>query len=229
MRKQTNIFAIVAYLMMISVGYASDVYITQSGASLTANIVQDGTGNVMGTSTTKVTLTGDDQTLDIDQVGNTNTIAASIVGATQTQTINQTGSSNTSTVSVGAISASADNSIIQTLTGSSNTTTVNVASAAAGDDADIDLVVTGSSNTVTINENSTAAMLLTDKKVTSITAIGSSNTISSTHTGAGDMDTTLHHTGSSSTFTLSQGGANDGTVDMITVGTGHDVTVTVTD
>jgi hypothetical protein len=91
---KTSILTILAYFVMCSVSYASDVYITQSGASLAANINQDGTSNVMGTSSTKVTLTGDNQTLDIDQVGNTNTIAASVVGATQTLTINQTGSSN---------------------------------------------------------------------------------------------------------------------------------------
>ena len=182
---RTSILTILAYFVMCSVSYASDVYITQSGASLTANINQDGQTNKFGDATTAVTLTGDNQTLDIDQIGNSNTIAASVVGATQTFTLKQQGNSNTSTVSVGANSASDDNSIIQTITGSSNTTTVNVGNAASVDDADIDLVVTGSSNTVTINENSTATMVGSDKKVTSITAIGSSNTITSTHTGAG--------------------------------------------
>ena len=43
------------------------------------------------------------------------------------------------------------------------------------------------------------------------------------------MDTTLHHTGSSGTFAITQDGANDGTVDIITVGSGHAVTVTVDD
>jgi len=119
---RTGILTILAYFVMCSVSYASDVYITQSGASLTANINQDGQTNKFGDDTTDVTLTGDSQTLDIDQVGNTNTIAASVVGATQTLTINQTGNSNTSNVSVGSNSASDDNSIIQTITGSSNTT-----------------------------------------------------------------------------------------------------------
>jgi hypothetical protein len=207
---RTSILTILAYFVMCSVSYASDVYITQSGASLTANINQDGQDNQFGDGTTDVTLTGDNQTLDIDQVGSTNTIAASVVGATQTLTVNQTGSSNTSTVSVGSNSSSDDNSIIQTITGSSNTTTVNVGNSAASSDADIDLVVTGDSNTVTINENSTATMASGDKKVTNITAIGGSNTITSTHTGAADQDTILHHTGSSSTFSITQGGAYDG-------------------
>jgi hypothetical protein len=187
---RTSILTILAYFVMMNVSYASDVYITQSGASLTANINQDGQDNQFGDGTTDVTLTGDNQTLDIDQVGSTNTIAASVVGATQTLTVNQTGSSNTSTVSVGSNSSSDDNSIIQTITGSSNTTTVNVGNSAASSDADIDLVVTGDSNTVTINENSTATMASGDKKVTNITAIGGSNTITSTHTGAADQDTT---------------------------------------
>jgi hypothetical protein len=108
-----GILTILAYFVMCGVSYASDVYITQSGASLTANINQDGQTNKFGDATTDVTLTGDNQTLDIDQVGSTNTIAASVVGATQELTINQTGSNNTSTVSVGSNSASADNSIIQ--------------------------------------------------------------------------------------------------------------------
>ena len=184
---RTGILTILAYFVMCGVSYASDVYITQSGASLTANINQDGQTNRFGVTGTVVTLTGDNQTLDIDQIGNSNTIAASVVGATQTFTLRQAGNSNTSTVSVGANSASADNSIIQTLTGNSNTTTVNVASSAAGDDADIDLVATGDSNTVTINENSTASMIGSDKKITSITLIGASNTVTSTHTGAADQ------------------------------------------
>ena len=169
---RTGILTILAYFVMCSVGYASDVYITQSGASLTANINQDGQTNKFGDGTTAVTLTGDNQTLDIDQIGNTNTIAASVVGATQTFTLKQEGNSNTSTVSVGAAGASADNSIIQTITGSSNTTTVNVAKTAAGADADVDIVATGDSNTITVNENSTASMIGDDKKITSITAIG---------------------------------------------------------
>tara|TARA_B110000977_G_scaffold33165_1_gene44179 strand:- start:98 stop:463 length:366 start_codon:yes stop_codon:yes gene_type:complete len=103
---RTSILTILAYFVMMSVSYASDVYITQSGANLTANINQDGQTNKFGDATTDVTLTGDNQTLDIDQVGSTNTIAASVVGATQELTINQTGSNNTSTVSVGSNSAS---------------------------------------------------------------------------------------------------------------------------
>ena len=108
-----GILTFLAFFVMCGVSYASDVYITQSGASFTANINQDGQTNKYGVSGTVATHTGDSQTLDIDQIGNTNTIAASVVGATQTITLKQEGNSNTSTVSVGENSAAADNSIVQ--------------------------------------------------------------------------------------------------------------------
>ena len=93
----------------------------------------------------------------------------------------------------------------------------------------IDLIATGNSNTVTINENSTATMQSNDKKVTAVTLIGSSNTVTTTHAGAGDHDTTLHHTGSTGTFAITQDGIHDTNVTMTTVGAGHNVTVTVDD
>ena len=86
---RTGILTILAYFVMCSVGYASDVYITQSGASLTANINQDGQTNKFGDDTTAVTLAGDNQTLDIDKIGKNNTSAASVVGATQPVTQRQ--------------------------------------------------------------------------------------------------------------------------------------------
>ena len=116
-----GILTFLVVFVMSGVSYASDVYITQSGASFTANINQDGQTNRYGVSGTVATHTGDNHTLDVDQIGNSNTIASSVVGATQTLTLRQAGNSNTSTVTVGSNSAAASNSIIQTLTGNSNT------------------------------------------------------------------------------------------------------------
>ena len=84
---RTSILTILAYFVMCSVGYASDVYITQSGASLTANINQDGQTNKVGNDTTDFTMSGDNQTYDIDQVGNTNTITGSVTGDDQNLTL----------------------------------------------------------------------------------------------------------------------------------------------
>ena len=45
-----GILTFLAVFVMSSVSYASDVYITQSGASFTANINQDGQTNRYGVS-----------------------------------------------------------------------------------------------------------------------------------------------------------------------------------
>jgi len=94
MRKTTT--AVLLFLMAtIGNSYANDIYIDQVGDSLDLDIVQDGTGNVIGTSTTDVTLEGANMTFSITQTGNSNTIAAVIKGTTYTGTWAFTGDSNT--------------------------------------------------------------------------------------------------------------------------------------
>ena len=60
-------------LMAIPV-FANDIYVTQSGASLTLDVLQDGQNNTIGNSTTASTSTGASTNLNIDQVGNSNVI-----------------------------------------------------------------------------------------------------------------------------------------------------------
>ena len=50
--------------------FANDIYVTQSGASLTLDILQDGENNTIGNSTTSSASTGATTSLNIDQVGN---------------------------------------------------------------------------------------------------------------------------------------------------------------
>ena len=54
-------------LMAIPV-FANDIYVTQSGASLTLDVLQDGQNNTIGNSTTASTSTGASTNLNIDQV-----------------------------------------------------------------------------------------------------------------------------------------------------------------
>ena len=79
MRRLIYSLAIMSAFVMISSAKANDVYITQSGANLNANINQDGTGNKVGTSGAKVTLDGDAHTLDIDQIGKALQIGADAI------------------------------------------------------------------------------------------------------------------------------------------------------
>ena len=74
--------------------FANDIYVTQSGATLTLDILQDGENNTIGKATTASASTGATTVLNIDQVGNSNVIKYQINGATYTGVINLAGNSN---------------------------------------------------------------------------------------------------------------------------------------
>ena len=63
------------FLMMISAPVmANDIYVTQSGATLTLDVLQDGQNNTIGNSTTASTVTGATSNFNIDQIGNSNVL-----------------------------------------------------------------------------------------------------------------------------------------------------------
>ena len=237
----TCIITFLAVFVMCGVSYADDVYINQTGTDFTADIKQDGSGNEMGNSTTDFILNGDNHTLDVDQIGDNNKLSGYIYGNNaadaDTLTLEQRGDGNEATVKVGTSSTDADD-VTVTLkhnasgTGDDNETTVEVGQNAESDDVDIDVTVTGSTNIITLKEDSIQSMLNTDKKVTNVTVIGDDNTVNSTHSGAGDHDTVIHHTGSDSTgnhITITQDGANDTTVDLVTNSANIDVKIDIDD
>ena len=89
-----KLISIIMLMLMTSLSYANDIYVTQSGASLDLDITQDGQNNTVGNSSTASSSTGATTILDIDQVGNSNVIKYQINGATYTGQINLQGNSN---------------------------------------------------------------------------------------------------------------------------------------
>ena len=77
---------ILIMFMMISTVYANDIYITQSGATLDLDILQDGENNTIGSSTTSSSVIGATTNFDIRQVGDSNVITFDINGANYTGT-----------------------------------------------------------------------------------------------------------------------------------------------
>ena len=80
--------------LMVSTVYANDIYVTQSGATLDLDILQDGQNNTIGSSTTSSSVIGATTNFDIKQVGNSNVITFDINGAIYTGTWDITGNSN---------------------------------------------------------------------------------------------------------------------------------------
>lgn len=67
-----RLFFIMMVFMMAPSTQANDIYITQVGDNLDLDIVQDGTDNEVGDSTTATVINGDNMAFDITQQGNYN-------------------------------------------------------------------------------------------------------------------------------------------------------------
>ena len=90
-----SITKLVMFLMMITMPVmANDIYVTQSGATLTLDVLQDGQNNTIGNSTTASTVTGATSNFNIDQIGNSNVLTFDINGASYTGTFSTPGNSN---------------------------------------------------------------------------------------------------------------------------------------
>tara|TARA_B100002019_G_scaffold84596_1_gene73077 strand:+ start:6376 stop:7101 length:726 start_codon:yes stop_codon:yes gene_type:complete len=229
----------VSMLFFLSPAYANDIYIQQSGDNLDLDITQDGQNNVVGTSSTDVTLAGDDMTFAITQTGNTNTIAAVIKGDTYTGTWAFTG--NTNSVDLLCSSAATGKCDTVTLnittTGDDNDYTIRIGESADSDNAVVNFTVTGDNNilTPTINGKS-AALTVTLNNASSLSTNSDAGdegvAITTTQTGDGDVNghgITLDVTGGGGKIDITQSGIYDNTVDLTIAGDDFDVDISQTD
>lgn len=212
-------FVMFIMLMMTSPILANDIYVTQSGASLTLDILQDGENNTIGNSTTSSASTGATTSLNIDQVGDSNVITYQINGATYTGVINLQGNSNdvdlncdsgNSNSSCGTVNA------VVNFTGNSNDIDLDIGETSDASNADVDIVgQTGSdSNTVAATIDGTSAIL-------TITINGDTNNYLLDIDGDGDVNghTLVHtHTGGTADVDITQSGINDNLINLTTSG-----------
>lgn len=212
-------FVMFVMFMVTTPLFANDIYVTQSGASLTLDILQDGENNTIGNSTTASASTGATTSLNIDQVGNSNVIKYQINGATYTGVINLQGNSNdvdlncdsgNSNSSCGTVNA------VINFTGNSNDIDLDVGETSAATGADIDLVgQTGSdSNVLAATVDGTSVVL-------TITVNGDTNNYLLDIDGNGDVNghTLIHtHTGGTADVDITQSGINDNMITLTTSG-----------
>ena len=218
MKKIIN-YIMFVMLMVTTPLFANDIYVTQSGASLTLDILQDGENNTIGNSTTASASTGATTSLNIDQVGNSNVIKYQINGATYTGVINLAGNSNdvdlncdsgNNNSSCGTVNA------VVNFTGNSNDIDLDIGETAAATGADVDIVgQSGSdSNVVAATIDGTSAIL-------TITVNGDTNNYLLDIDGNGDVNghTLIHtHTGGTADVDITQSGINDNMITLTTSG-----------
>ena len=224
MKKKIN-YIMFVMLMAIPVS-PNDIYVTQSGASLTLDVLQDGQNNTIGNSTTASTSTGASTNLNIDQVGNSNVITYQINGASYTGVINLQGNSNNVDLncdSTGNNSSCGTANAVINFTGNSNDIDLDIGQTSAATSADVDIVgQTGSdSNVVAATVDGTSAIL-------TITINGDSNNYLLDIDGNGDINghTLVHsHTGGLADVDITQSGINDNIINLTTSGDSHNIDI----
>ena len=211
---------------MVSTVYANDIYVTQSGATLDLDILQDGENNTIGNSTTSSSVIGATTNFDIKQVGNSNVITFDINGANYTGTWDITGNSNNIDFNC---DSTGNNS-------SCGTATANITWTGSSQDIDLDIGETSSANNATVNitgasgsdSNVVAASIDGNSVILTLSVNGDTNNYLIDIDGNGDVNghTLIHtHTGSIADVDITQSGVNDNMLNLTTSGDNHDIDI----
>jgi hypothetical protein len=212
--------------MFITPIMANEIYVTQSGATLTFDVLQDGQNNTIGNSTTASTITGATSNFNIDQVGNTNVITFDINGANYTGTLSTTGDSNDIDFNC---DSSGSNSSCATVTAS-------IVWVGSSNDLDIDIGETADASGATVNitgasgsdSNTIATTIDGTSVVLTLSVDGDTNNYLIDIDGNGDSigHTYIHtHTGSIADVDITQSGIYDNMITLTTSGDNHDIDI----
>ena len=212
--------------LMVSTVYANDIYVTQSGATLDLDILQDGQNNTIGSSTTSSSVIGATTNFDIRQVGDSNVITFDINGANYTGTWDITGNSNNIDFNC---DSTGNNS-------SCGTATANITWTGNSSDIDLDIGETSAAGNATVNitgasgsdSNVVAASIDGTSVILTLSVNGDTNNYLIDIDGNGDVNghTLIHsHTGGIADVDITQSGVYDNMLNLTTSGDNHDIDI----
>ena len=243
--KSSFIAFLLLSLFTVTPALANDIYIEQVGDTLDLDITQDGANNVIGTSTTDVNLDGDAMTFAITQTGSANIIKADIQGNSYTGTWVFTGDDNEVDLSCDSTSGANCETVTLniTTTGDDNKYDFNIGDTAdaqnstvsftvTGDDSVIETDIDGKSAAVTVVMNNSSSTATGGATSGLLTSSGAGNVVDIDVDGDGDSaghTVNLDITGGASSYTVTQSGINDNTVDADFSGDNQDVDITQSD
>ena len=215
------------FLMMFTAPVlANDIYVTQSGATLTLDVLQDGQNNTIGNSTTASTVTGATSNFNIDQIGNSNVLTFDINGASYTGTFSTTGNSNNidfNCDSGGSNSSCATVTASNIWVASSNDLDIDVGETADATGASI--TIAGASGS---DSNVIAGTIDGTSVIFTLNVNGDTNNFLVDIDGDGDSagHTYIHnHTGSIADVDITQSGIYDNMITLTTSGDNHNIDI----
>lgn len=196
------------------------IYIDQVGNNLDLDVVQEGDDNLIaGTSTTssttsKATISGDYNTVNLEQKSNNNVLLFGV-----------NGDHNDLTVSQGNhLSDSGGHRAIIDVTGNYNSTSLTQYNIGFGSGQFADINISGNDNSITSTQRETDKMLFVDVNGSNNTittdqkdsgqhfldiTVGSNQTVGVTQQGTGDHAATINMGGYSATLSLNQNSSTD--------------------
>ena len=219
-------------MVSLSAMAVNKIYVTQAGANLVFDVLQDGDGNKVGNSTTASTASGSATNFNIDQVGNSNIITFDIEGDNFTGVFYTTGNSNDIVFncdSAGATSGCDDvNAVISFTSGNSQNIDIDVGltSSKSGDNADID--ITGQSGT---DSTVVAATIDGTSAILRLTINGDSNNYLIDIDDNGDVaghTLIMTQTGITADVDVVQSGSYDNSATVVTTGDSQNIDITQT-
>ena len=219
------------FLMSMSAMATNKIYVTQAGASLVFDVLQDGDGNMVGNSSTASTVAGTASNFNIDQVGNSNILTFDIHGDSFTGVFSTTGNSNNIDFNCDSADATSGCDSVSaniTFIGHSQNIDIDVGltSSKSGDNADIDVIgASGTDSTVV------AATIDGTSAILRLTIDGDSNNYLINIDDNGDVNghtLIMTQTGITADVDVVQSGAYDNIATYITTGDSQNIDITQT-
>jgi len=223
-------FFIIAMMSLPSMA-TNKIYVTQAGASLVFDVLQDGDGNTVGSSTAASTVSGSASNFNIDQVGNTNVLTFDIDGDSFTGTFSTTGNSNNIDFNCDSgSSTSGCDSVTASIIFTGNSSDIDIdignASSKSGDSAGVTILGESGTDSTVIN----AAIDGTSVIVT-ITVDGDSNNYLLNIDDNGDVNGHTFisdQTGITGDYDVVQSGSYDNYVSYTAVGSSQNIDINQT-
>ena len=195
--KRLKASALVIALLGVNFVYANDVYVEQVGSSSTITILQQGIGNIAGTTTDSLYIGSGSNTISLSQIGDSNILAMVVNGSAADVTVLTNGSGNTQTIDCGTTTSAgcSGSTITQTVTGDDNIITQALG---AGANHISNITVTGDTNTITHTSSATGTTTM------NATISGNLNTVGVTQSGMTTQNVTINSTGNSNAISITQ-------------------------
>jgi len=219
MKLIARVMALLSFLVMFQYANAANnsIYVDQIGDGTTISLTQTGSGNSIGSTAKRSSFNGNNNLVNIQQIGNQNAINMDVVGGGATITNTITGNSNQVDLVCDSCSASTIN---KQITGNGNAITMTNDGL-----TDTNIVIESDNNTITMTNNTSSVAGV--KNEINISG-GNSNQLTLDQTGTASTEGhffKLVVTGAMNLFNVGQGGTIDSKIDTTVNGSSNTVTI----